>query len=124
MADMHIIAGDGKGNYRIVAHFDVPDANNALGVNYRDALVNSGLLSVSVLPDGDGTEGTIDATEKAALANGSKFERVVSAPIDGPGTTNASRVTMLQDRYPVLETQAVDDLKARLKFFGHNQAAL
>ncbi len=121
MADMHIITG-GRHAWRVVMHFAVQNVNNAVGVNYRTALINSGLASVSVLPDGDGNDGTISATEKTALDDGSIYEHVESLVIDGPGTDTASRVAMLKAEYASIETRVIDSLKHRLKFFGHNQA--
>ena len=103
-------------------HFDVPAVNNAVSVSYRAALANSGLASVSVLPDGTGDGGTIGATEKAALAAGTVYEHVATLILDGQGTTNASRITLLKERYAALETAVVARLRARLKFFGFNQA--
>lgn len=121
MADMQIIDGDGKGTWRVVMHFDVPDVNNAVAVNYRTALLNSGLASTSVLPDGDGTGGSISAAEKTDLANGVKYEHVASLTLDGSGTTTNSRIAVLRSAYARLETEIVAKLKSRLKFFGHNE---
>ena len=121
MADMHLTT-NGGGTWKVVMHFGVPDVANAVSVNYRTALVNSGLASVSVLPDGDGTAGTISATEKADLAAGIVYEHVANLDLDGTGTTNASRVALLKERYAAIETKVVADLKSKLKFFGHNQA--
>ncbi len=121
MADMHIIDGDGKKSWRVVMHFDVPDINNDIGISYRTALVTSGLARLSILPDGDGSGGTIDADEKAALAAGTVYEHVVAANLDGTGTTNASRIASLKALYSAAETETVNNLKRRLKLFGHNQ---
>jgi len=125
MADMHVIDGGGRNEWRVVMHFDVPDVNNPLGFNYRTAIKNSGLVNASepsVLPDGDGTVGTISAAEKTDLINGVVFEHVVAINLDGTGTTNASRVATLKAIYAAKETETINKLKKRLKFFGHNQA--
>ena len=50
MSDMHVLEGDGT-KWRIVMHFAVPNANNLVNVNYRTALVNSGLGGTTVLAD-------------------------------------------------------------------------
>ena len=124
MADMHVIDGDGKGQWRVVMHFDVPDVNNTVGVNYRTAIKRSGLVndvSPSVLPDGDGNNGSISAAEKSDLIDGVKYEHVASLTLDGSGTTTSSRVAVLRAAYSRIETEVVDRLKARLKFFGHKQ---
>ena len=119
---MHIIDGDRDGNYRIVMHFDVPDANNAVNVNYRTALVRSGNASVSVLVDGDGTGGTIDAVEKAALAAGAVFEHVETMPIESGGTSVALIRQQLRDRYIRESARVLGELQKRLRYFGRNEA--
>lgn len=122
MSDMHVIDGDGRGSWKVVMHFAVPDADNDVGVNYRIALVNSGLKSTSVLPDGDGTGGSISTDEKNDLAAGILYEHVVSLRLDGSGTTNASRVANLKKLYAAAETEVINKLQKQLKLFGHNQA--
>lgn len=125
MADMHVIDGDGQSSWKVVMHFDIPDIDNDVSVNYRTALANSGIVdsvSPSVLPDGDGTVGSISAAEKTDLTDGVKYEHVVSINLDGTGTTNASRIANLKSVYASTETQVINSLKRRLKLFGHNQA--
>lgn len=124
MADMHVISGDGKRQWRVVMHFDVPSVSNDIGISYQTALVTSGLASVSILPDGDGSGGTIGATEKSALATGTVYEHVVNLNLDGTGTTTASRIANLKNRYAALETETINRLKRQLKLFGHNQAKI
>jgi len=124
MADMHVIDGAGKGAWRVVMHFDTPDIDNAVAVNYRTAIKNSGLVdstSPSVLPDGDGTGGSISAAEKTDLVNGVKFEHVANLTLDGSGTTDSTRVAVLRAAYARLESDTVEKVKERLKFFGHNE---
>ncbi len=125
MADMHVIDGDGQSSWKVVMHFDIPDIDNDVSVNYRTALANSGIVdsvSPSVLPDGDGTVGSISAAEKTVLTDGVKYEHVVSINLDGTGTTNASRIANLKSVYASTETQVINSLKRRLKLFGHHQA--
>ena len=103
-------------------HFDVPDVNNAVGVNFRTVLVNSGLASISVLPAGDGTEGTISAAEVTLLSTGAVFEHVTLLNLSGPGATAASRVALLQERYTAINAEIIARVQAQLNFFGFNQA--
>lgn len=118
MADLHVISGNGRGTWQVAMHFDVPDKTNTVSVSYRTALVNSGLASVSVLQDGDGTDGTINAAETADLAAGIKFEHVVSIFLDGPGQGASSRLALLRAKYAELESLVIVRLKDRLEFFG------
>lgn len=122
MADMHIIAGGGGGFWKVAMHFPIPDVVNNVGVNYRTALVNSGLASVSVLDSGAGTEGTISAAEEAQLAAGEVFEHIEDMFLDGPGMTDAIRVALLKTEYAKKDSEVLAELQQKLKFFGHNQA--
>ena len=51
MSDIHILAGNTSGEWQAVFHVAVPDANNAVSVNYRTALVNSGLGGSSTMEE-------------------------------------------------------------------------
>ncbi len=122
--DMHLIDGDGRRTWCVVLHFAVPDVNNAMGVNYRTALANSRLVdaaSPSVLPDGDGNDGSISTAEKTQLINGQVYEHVASLSLDGAGVSTGSRVVALRAAYAAKETEIINTLKRRLKFFGHNE---
>ncbi|MEK0324959.1 MAG: hypothetical protein QQN63_04580, partial [Nitrosopumilus sp.] len=87
MADMYILTGNNANEWTIVMHFTVPDVDNAVGINFRTALVNSGIgLNTetgrrTVLPTGDDTGGTISAAEEALLDSGARFEVVVLARV-------------------------------------------
>lgn len=122
MSDMHVIGGTQDGRYRIVMHIDVPDETNAVAVNLRIALVRAGLATPTVLVDGDGNGGTIDATEKGLLANGSKVEHVESFLVESAGTTTGQIRAALRARYAQIDAQVVDELRRKLKYFGRNEA--
>lgn len=120
MADIHIITGDGKANWRVVMHFDVPNVQNTVGVDVSSALVNSGLAVSSVLREDDGNNGSIHPDEQAELLAGTKVEVTVSLVLDGKGTTNAIRAEDVRKAYAATETDVINKLKRRLKFFGLN----
>lgn len=122
MADMHVIRGNGRGDWLVVMHFDIPNVNNSVGLNVRTALIRSGLISESVLDEGDGLGGTISTDEALDLANGAILEKVIWLPLDGVGTTNSSRVDLLRERYTAIAATINADLISRLRFFGFNQA--
>ena len=49
------LLGDSGGNkWSVVMHFPVTNADNDIGVNYRTALINSGLGGTTRLKDGNG----------------------------------------------------------------------
>jgi hypothetical protein len=66
MANMHVRGRTPRG-YSVVCHFAIPNSNNDVGLNYRTAYARSKGTLTSVLPDGDGTLGTISAAEKTSV---------------------------------------------------------
>ena len=111
MADVHVMETSG-GRTRLVLHVSIPVANNAAGVAYRTALINSNIGGMTSLPDGDGTNGTISAAEKASLASGALYEAVVSikrADVTGPGLN-----ALFAKQAPEIRTE----LQGRLVNFG------
>ena len=102
MANWHALTGDVNGNsYSIAYHVPIPSANNRSGINYRTALINSGLGGKTSLPDGDGTGGTISATEKTSITTGTLIE-VVEPFATNPGETITQLVVRLNARYTAL----------------------
>lgn len=123
MSDIHVIDGNLDGEYGVVMHFAVPSTNNSVGVNWRDTLVRSGLASVSVLPDGDGFGGTIDAAEKTQLANGEVVEHVETVLAESGGITNADLQAILRSRYARASDRVLKRLQTKLKYYGHNEVS-
>lgn len=83
MANSHVLEQIEPGKYRIVHHLPIPAANNLSSVPYRTILAAEVAARVaqvggraSVLPDGDGTQGTISAAEKAQIVSGAIYELV------------------------------------------------
>ena len=129
MADMYILTGNNANEWTIVMHFDVPDTNNAVGINHREALVNSGIgLDTetgrrTVLPTGDDTGGTISTTEEALLDSGERFEHVTSLRLESGGTTAAEQVSILRDFYASTNVAVQASVGSRLRYFGHTESA-
>lgn len=121
MADINILSGSRKGHYRIALHFDVPDVTNSVGVNIRQAIVNSGEATTSAMLPGDGTNGTISAEDVARLAAGELIEKVVSVPLEGEGTTNAIRLAAVRRLYSKENAEMQRQLSERLRYFGFAQ---
>ena len=66
MSNLHVLTKDGD-EVRVLAHVAIPATNNVIGVPWRTAVLRSKLSTgLSALPSGDGTQGTIDATEVSA----------------------------------------------------------
>ena len=124
MADIHVITGNNNQSWTLIMHFDIPDQNNAVGVNYRVALINSGLGRTTQLPDGDGTEGTISSDEKTSIESGSLYEYAHSIEIDGSGVSTDSRRTAIRLAYNNSSTAVIASLQRQLKFYGHIESRL
>jgi hypothetical protein len=116
--DYHVLTGTDDGNsFRIVNHIPIPSAVNRVNVNYRTAIINSGLGGRTVLPDGDGTGGTISAAEKAAILAGSLYEHVEDFATN-PGETAAQLQARLDARYDALVGIVQDRAAKMLSYYG------
>lgn len=113
MASIHILDGDGT-NYRVVCHVTTPAGNNASGISWATALVNSGRIT-SVLPTGTGS-GQITAAELAQIAAGTTLELVVTAPI---GSANGN-TTEIANMIAIQRAAALTVLQGILKYFGYS----
>jgi len=106
--------------WRVVRHFDVPPGNNSAGVPWSDALVNSGQGGTTVLPDGDGTGGTISIAEKAFIEAGVIHEDVGDFRLLSDGGSSAKITGSAQKLYKARNTEVQSELKAHLDLFGAN----
>ena len=128
MADMYVLTGNNANEWTIVMHFPVPNVNNAVGINFRTALVNSGIGlgedgRRTILPTGDDTGGTISAAEEALLDSGERFEHVGSFRAESGGTSNAAIRSAIREFYAAKNTSVQQDIGSRLRYFGHNESA-
>lgn len=114
--DIHILNGE-SGKLRMVCHLPIPAGNNSAGVSWQTALVNSGLGGTTVMPDGDGTAGTISAAEKAQIESGAIFEREVEILPD-TAANNASRLAYVDATYAAVVASEMARLQAALKWYG------
>lgn len=73
MSNVHVDSIDGT-EVTVVMHFAVPNTNNAAGVNWRVIVARK--FGTTILPDGDGTAGTISAAEKTSIQSGAVVEQV------------------------------------------------
>ena len=114
MANIHVLESVAPGRFRVAYHVAIPATNNAAGVAWRTAIVNSrdATRPVTVLPDGDGTNGTISAAEKAQLTSGAVYEVVR----EEKGQTGAGINAMFAQR----SAEVLAALQARLAQFGRN----
>lgn len=101
----------------MAVHVAIPNANNAAGINWRTALLNSGLGGTTRLPDGDGTAGTISAAEKASIAAGALYEQVETIEVDTASNVNAFLDSVISD----VTTRTQARLVAALKYYGYTR---
>ncbi|MBX4215682.1 hypothetical protein KW797_01915 [Candidatus Parcubacteria bacterium] len=122
MADMHILEIR-AGIVRVVFHVDMPAGNNAANVAWSTAFLRSRQLPRTILPDGDGTAGTIDTSvggEKEKLVAGTRFEIVDSITLqnDFDAGTPLSKQTILTARYTRDAAIYIKALKDELNYYG------
>jgi len=129
MADIYVLTGNNSDEWTVVMHFPVPDIDNAVGINFRTALVNSGIgLNAdtgrrTVLPTGDDLGGTISAAEEDLLDSGARFEHVASLRLESDGTADAEQVAILRDFYASTNVAVQASVGSRLRYFGHTESA-
>lgn len=114
MSDMHVMSGTADGSWVVVMHFLVPNINNSVTVNYRTAVVNSGLGGTTILTEGVGP-GQITTAEKAQVDSGELYEH--STVFRAESTTNLQNAIRLF--YTAEKTSVLAELQRKLRYFGH-----
>ena len=122
MADIHILTGNGRDTWTYAFHFLVADAVNAVGVNYRTALVNSGLGGTSMMMEGSGS-GQITTAELAQIVAGELFEYSRGWLAESGATDNAELLTNVRAEYVRLESIVLNSLQKRLRYYGWSGAS-
>ena len=117
MADIHVIT-IANGRAQMVCHIPIPAGTNAAGVSWQAALVNSGIGGTTVLLDGDGSDGTIGAAEKASIQAGALFEVVTDELIPDSVSTGPTRLTYIDAVYNAIVAREQARLQSQLKYFG------
>jgi hypothetical protein len=119
MAEIHVLTTTG-GKVRFALHIPIPSANNSVGVNWRTALVNSGVGGKTELKDGDGTAGTIDNVEKPLIVSGALYETFVEKglPSNWGAMNGAQRNAWLDALYNANQNNLRLALEGRLGLFG------
>lgn len=121
MANNHTIGGSaGTFFVVVVGHFDIT-GNNALGVPFSTAVVLSGYSTgKTVLPYGDGTNGSILPDEAEKISLGQRFEFQFQCPL--PENWNALTVPQQQaviDAEYARQVAIIQaDATAKLSYFG------
>ena len=119
MADVHVLERNND-RVRLALHFPVPPGNNASGVPWSTALLNSG-RGGTILQDGDGTAGTVSASEKAALVAGTRYEAVEDAKLLSSGTSVAQLNAYLDVYWTKRRAEVLSELQKTLNHFGRTR---
>lgn len=115
MAEFHALSANNE-ILRYVLHVPIPNTSNSAGLNWRTAVTRSGAGGTTVLPDGDGTGGTISAAEKASIQAGAIYEHLGEVALEL--VPPAGQVAFL-DALIAAETSRVQTaIQSRLKWFG------
>ena len=114
MANTHVLTATGN-TITLVLHIAIPATSNSVGVPWRTALTRSGIGGTTILPDGDGTGGTISTLEKADISSGAIYELVTSPK--RMTTTNAA----LDAFYAKVSAEILAGLQTQLAFYGHTR---
>ena len=127
MSDIHVLTGNNNIGWTLAMHFAVPDVNNSVGVNFRTALVNSGIgvnedgrRSIMVVGAG---AGQINPAEEALIDAGELFESVGLFRVESGGTSPAQLQSAVRLFYAAQNTKAIDAIGSVLRYFGHTESA-
>ena len=111
MSRLHILAGG-----QCLLHETVPLGNNAAGVPWRTALINSGMGGRTILASGTGP-GQIATAESTQIASGELYE--ISFRFESPPGASAAQLNAAMDAQIAnlsAETQA--RLASELRLYG------
>ena len=120
MADIHVLEGNDSGRWQVAIHSAVPDAVNPIGVNWRTALVNSGLGGTSTMAEGTGP-GQIGTAELATITSGAVCEHIFSFRVEGNGDDLAVIRDALRVAHARESALVITKLQERLKYYGHTE---
>jgi len=120
MSDVHIIEGSNS-SWTAVLHIVVPDGVNAAGVNFRIALINSGLGGTSRLNVGTGP-GEILQAELDSIEAGELLEVVSAVRLETGGTSGGELAASLDAFYSIESTVAIDNMSAALRYYATRNA--
>lgn len=118
MADIHVLAGNGLRHWTLAFHFAVPDQTNSVNVNYRTALINSGIGGTSAMTEGTGP-GQITTAELALIEAGELCEFILSFLAESGATNNAELLAAIRAEYAKYEAPVLNHLKKKLRYYGY-----
>lgn len=121
MSDIHVLDAGAGSAWQCVFHVAIPDAVNQVSVNYRTALVNSGIGGVTVLEEGTGP-GQISTAEKAAIEAGEVYECAVQVRLESGGASASQLRATVRAYYLHAADQVVAEFQRRLRYYGYEES--
>ncbi len=121
MSDIHVLENNGANGWRVVLHIPIPNTNNDASINYRTALVNSGLGGSSILSEGTGP-GQITAAELASITSGALYEVVQIVLLETGGVSAPNRRSMIRSEYIRAKDAAEALIQQKLRYFGYTES--
>lgn len=126
MADIHVLEGDRRGRVSVVMHIPVPPGTNSVDINWRDAIVGSGIGGTTQFADAVDDENPkgweITVAEKDQIVAGELHEHRTSFPLESAGTTPVQHQVALRAFYVQEKAAVIADLQRRLKYTGHTES--
>lgn len=116
MSRLHILAGSGVNSFQCALHETVPAGNNAAGVPWSTALVNSGVGGRSIMAVGSGA-GQITQAEMDQIIAGTLYEVLFTFQND-PNWTQAQRNAAMDTQIATLSAETQTRIASSLRLFG------
>jgi len=112
VSDYHILQGRADGNYyAVIFHLPVPDTNNAVGFNHRDAVAAQVPMDwISAVPH-------IATAESDQVKAGELYELTWGYDTH-PGTVLLDKRAELDAKFTTFSTAVIVQLEARFEFYG------
>lgn len=111
MANVHVMTTDGN-EVSVVMHFAIPATNNAAATPWQT--IAGRFYGKTILPDGDGTQGTISATEKTGIVSGALVEQSQTFKLG----TNAPTGAQIDAAFSAAQAAFVADFQAQYNRYG------
>ncbi len=110
MSRIHILQKDTENKtVNCIFHIPVPDANNAVGVNWRTAILR-GLKPTASMD--------WNPVENSSIVNGAVLEVSETVRFSTVDLTNAQRLAEVEAAYTTRTSTLLSELAAKLDFFG------
>jgi hypothetical protein len=115
MSKLHVLTGNNNNQYQIIVHIATPVGNNAAGVAWSQAVINSG-RNVTSMPIGNGP-GQIAQSEADQITAGTLLESSQTY-WDDITLNTTQRLAALDAVATQMGNDAITNCQTQLKFYG------